>query len=593
MKQEIDFKNGLGFKLSDNRMKLLAIVQPCEDKIELAFDEIKQRIKETTFDYLFINEYLVIQLVQRYKDAIDETFEFEIGERRDASCSISLSDDNMTAYLAVTQNFGGKKISRADVQILLQDKGIIFGIRQIEELEKMLEKEYFADFVIAEGMKPVDGVDTTFLSVLPETAAMPPRKPLVNVDGSVDYRELGNILMVHKDNVLMQRIPPIPGIPGRNVLGEIVQPNGGIDIPFTLDQRGVYVNPENENQLLAATAGQPVLVPNGMIVSSVLTMKSIDLSSGNISFEGSIVVLEDVADGMKLKATEDITIDGDVMNARIECIGDLVIKGNINGNCELQAGGNVIIHGGAQGNATKSFVGTEKRKQQTSELPPTVKVDRRKRVNAAMRPTKITARGSIHVDFVENFIIEAGIDIVVNKYSMNNELMAANNILIGNKGGGKKSSIIGGITWAMMIVRTYLIGISTGIKTKVQAGSNPYVQRRIAEIKAALLQFHDERQNVHKILAWLNENPEKNQPELSARLHHTLSRLTVNAEAHQLELKELLSNLQVISGAKVISERGVYSGTEIKINNASLKVDENLGKTTFVEQKRKVVIKDN
>ena len=43
----------------------------------------------------------------------------------------------------------------------------------------------------------------------------------------------------------------------------------------------------------------------------------------------------------------------------------------------------------------------------------------------------------------------------------------------------------------------------------------------------------------------------------------------------------------------MISERGVYSGTEIKINNASLKVDENLGKTTFVEQKRKVVIKDN
>ena len=76
-----------------------------------------------------------------------------------------------------------------------------------------------------------------------EAEVIPVRKPLVNPDGSVDYRELGHIIMVQKGNLLMQRIPPIPGEPGRNVFNEIVEPGGGVDIPFTLDQRGVYVNP--------------------------------------------------------------------------------------------------------------------------------------------------------------------------------------------------------------------------------------------------------------------------------------------------------------------------------------------------------------
>ncbi len=581
--------NDLVFKLSDDGMKLLAVIQPCEDKIELTVEEIKRRIKESSLDYLFINEYLLVQLVQRYKEAaVNETIEFEIGERRDAICSVAVSDDKMTVHLSITSNFGGKGVSLADIQALLTDRGIVFGVVNFDTVEQMLEKEYFADFLIAQGRNPVDGVDTVFLSVVPEAEVIPVRKPLVNPDGSVDYRELGNIIMVQKGNLLMQRIPPIPGEPGRNVFNEIVEPGGGVDIPFTLDQRGVYVNPEDKNQLLAAITGQPILVPHGMIVSSVLTINSVDLSSGNIRFEGSVIVAENVESAMTLKATENITIEGNVTNARVECTGDLLIRGNVNGNCELQAGGNVVIEGGAQGNATKPFSGPDKRKRQTPQLPRTVKFERRKRTNVTY-PTKITARGSIHVDFIENFKVEAGIDIVINKYSMNNELMAANSILIGSKG-DKKSSIIGGITWAMMLVRTFLIGIGTGMKTKVQAGSNPYVSRRIAEIKELLLQSHDERQNIHKILAWISENPEKSEPELLARLHHTLSRLTIDAEEYERELKDLLSNLKVISGAKIISERGAYVGTEIKVNKASWKVSDNLGKSTFVEQKNKVVV---
>ncbi len=573
---------GLSFKLSADDLKLIAIVQPCSDRIELTVEIVKARLKAAELSHLFINEYLVSELTECYNRSMTDKFAIEIGERRDATCEIVVSQDKMKAKLFLTPNFGGKSIELENIQKELNDKGIVFGISPMEEIEAILEKCHVSDFLIAKGIEPIPGIDAEFINLTPETVA---RKPLIDEEGNVDYRELGNIVTVKKDEVLMKRIPPIKGEQGRDVFGQIVEPSGGLDIPFSSDQIGVHVNPENENELLSSITGQPVVVPNGIIVTPVLTVKSVDLSSGNISFDGSVIVLGDVETGMKVRAGEDITIDGNVSNAQIECNGNLVIKGSVTGNSELVADGDISVKGGIHGYTEKE------KKVFLAESKPTPSTTTPAEPTTPLKEyvAKLVARGSVFVGFAENFIIEAGIDIVVDKYSMNNNLMAANNIAVGNKT-NKKSAIIGGITWAMLSVRTSLIGSSSGIRTRVQAGTNPYIQRRVSEIKDVLLQYHNERQNIHKILAWLENNPEKGNQETLDRLHHTLSRLVLDSEKNQAELKDLLSNMAVITGARVISERGVYVGSEIKINKAMMHVQENIGKSVFKEQKRKVVV---
>ncbi|MEI7840606.1 MAG: FapA family protein [Methylococcaceae bacterium] len=570
----IKIENGLGFKLNRNKTKLLAVVQPSEDKIELTVDTIKARLKAAELADLFINEYSILELIRRYQDAPAEVFQLEIAERRDASCEITLSDDTMKAHLAVTPNFGGQAITLADVQTALQEKGVVFGVVPIDEIEAQLKKERVAHFLIAEGLAPVTGVDTKFLSLMPE---IPVRKPLIDAEGVVDYRELGDVLTVHKDDVLIQRIPAIPGEKGQNVLGEELQPSGGLEIPFSSDQRGVYVNPQDSNQLLSAITGQPIIVPHGIIVSPILTVKNVNLTSGNIRFEGSVVVLGDVEIGMKVYALEDITIDGNVTNAQLECKGSLTVKGGVTGNSELIAGGNVSIKGGIQGTPPskrqKKIVSTSKTESPTPKE----------------YQTKIKSQGSVSVSFVENFNIEAGIDIVISKYSLNSKLTAVNKIVIGGKS-GKKPSIIGGITWAMMLVKAAIIGSNSGIKTHVQAGSNPYIQRRYTELKDILIESNEKQKDVHKILAWMADNSKKSDPEMLARLHHTLSKLVIDTEAYHAELNELVLNMTVIDGAKIIGERGVYTGTEIKINKAVWKADENRGKSVFTELKRKIIV---
>lgn len=568
MSDEIKIENCFGFKTSADDRKLLAVYTPGSDKIDLTATIFKERLEATPYANLFINEYLVLEFLRSYKGASDsECFECEIGERRDASIDIHVLDNKLKARMSLTPNFGGKDVTLADVQKLLAERKIVWGIVPVEEIEEVLAKGRVTDFVIAQGLDPVPGIDAKFLSLMPEENRE--RKPHVDVNGEVDYRELGDITIVHKDEVLMQRIPPVPGKKGRNVLGDIIEPGGGVDIPFSGDRKGVCLNPNDSNQLLSLITGQPVLIPNGMIVTPILTVKKVDFSTGNIRFDGSVVVQGDVKEGMKIYALEDITIEGSVTDAQIECMGCLNIKGGVTGNSELVANGDINIKGGVQGS------------QEINEP-----------VDDQVHTAKIVSHGSVIVSFVENFNIEAGVDIVVERYALNSQLMAGNKIVTGAKNSGKKSSIMGGITWAMMLVKGTILGSNVGMKTHIQVGSNPYIQKRIQVIKKILAPNEKEQGDIHKILAFIDSHPEKGNAEILAKLHHTLSKRVIEAEMYQAELKDLVANMTAIDDAKVIAERGVYSGTEIQINNALWKAQENRGRSVFRLEKREIVIDD-
>jgi uncharacterized protein (DUF342 family) len=564
MSEDIKTENGLGFKTCKDNRKLFAVYMPCTDKIALTATIFRERLAASEFANLFVNEYLITEFLRRYKDASEnECFESEIGERRDAHCDIRINDDKLKAHLSITPNFGGKPVTLANVLEIIASKKIVWGLVPTEEIQAAVDKERIADFVIAKGLEPIAGVDAQFLSLMPEVHE---RKPHIDEHGEVDYRELGDIVIVHKDEVLMQRIPPIIGKKGRNIFGEIIEPTGGADIPFSGDKKGVYLNPEDKNQLLSSITGQPVNIPNGMIVSPVLTVKQVDFESGNLRFDGSIVVQGDVKEGMKIYALEDITIEGSVTDAQIECMGNLHIKGGVTGNSELVANGEINIKGGVQG---------------TQEIDEPVGED--------IHTAKIVSHSSVIIGFVENFNIEAGVDIVVEKYALNSQLMAGNKIVAGAKG-GKKSSLMGGITWAMIMVKAAIIGSTSGIKTHIQVGTNPYIQKRIQAIRKILAPNDKEQKDIHKILAFIDSHPEKGNAEILEKLHHTLSKLIIEFEHNEAELKELVANMTHIEDAKVVAERGVFVGTEVQINSILWKAQENRARSVFRVEKREMTI---
>jgi uncharacterized protein (DUF342 family) len=88
----------------------------------------------------------------------------------------------------------------------------------------------------------------------------------------------------------------------------------------------------------------------------------------------------------------------------------------------------------------------------------------------------------------------------------------------------------------------------------------------------------------------MDANPAKKNPETLEKLNHTLSKLTIEADAYNEELRELSKHLTVIDNAKIVADRGVYVGTLIQINSVQWKALENRGKSVFTLLKREICI---
>ena len=549
-------QNGLEIKLSKSERKLLAVFTPSADKLDnLTIGMVKQRIEDAQFAHLFVSELSLADLVNRYNDEKAEAFECEIGERRDATCVITVSDDKLRARLTLTPNFGGKEATVSTIQKALKEKEVTYGVVDAEKLDAIIEKGSCSDYLIAEGIRAIDGIDSQFKSMMPE---MQERKPKIDENGVADYRELGEIPVVRKDSVVMQRIPAIQGKQGRTVFNEVIEPKIGENIPFSKDMTGVYLNPNDENQLLSSVTGQAVPVPNGMTVSSILTLDTVDFSTGNVNFDGSVIVKGDVVEGMTIEALEDVIINGNVIGACIKSQGGLIIKGGVMGSSQLFSNADVIIKSGVQG----------------AEQP--------NDDNHVNDTQKIVARGSVITEFVENYHIEAGYDIVISKYALNTELMAGNKIFAGAKNSSNKSSIIGGSSCALVQLKAAVVGARSGIKTQLQVGLNPYIQKRILDMKDDLMAKQDELVYIGTLLAFYDDHPEKTTDRMIAKLHRTLSKLTLDIKKLKEEIADLTESFSVAENARIIVDRGVFVGTHVQIGNVRWKAEENRGKSLFL-----------
>jgi uncharacterized protein (DUF342 family) len=142
----------------------------------------------------------------------------------------------------------------------------------------------------------------------------------------------------------------------------------------------------------------------------------------------------------------------------------------------------------------------------------------------------------------------------------------------------------------MMLIKAASIGSNVGLKTKVRVGFNPYIYKRITNIKKMLEPNEKEQDGIQKILEFMAHHPEKSNPDILEKLHHTLCKLKAMAELYRGELKELTANSNVIEGARIIAERGVCTGTEIRINDKIWKAQENRSKSVFRIENREITI---
>jgi len=294
----------------------------------------------------------IINSRQKDSDVEVKVQQFVIAERRDSSLLIKTEPDLMKTSITVIGAYGGAPVTGNALIDALKENHIVKGIRktQLQELlgrSKLLAPGEKLTMPVAFGRFPVHGTDTTFEPLVDDSSQRILR-PQSTDDGKVDMLDLGDLITVKAGQAIMKLVPATTGCNGFNVLGKEIAAIPGNELVFDCGD-GTAISEDDVNILVATKSGVPLRKPCGMQVDDALTLKGVNVTTGHIDFDGSILITGDVTPGMKVSATGNIIVSGFVELGELKAGGDIAVAKGIIGRqqegkhlaCYLQAAGKV------------------------------------------------------------------------------------------------------------------------------------------------------------------------------------------------------------------------------------------------------------
>lgn len=520
MTQQESMIAGLVFCIDKDGKTLLARFTPVEHWNPIDRVDIRRALTDQHLDDVPLDEDAVDALIEQYGKS-QQPFVLAIGTCVDAEVEIAVASDDMSAHLTILPQRGGKAADQEQILNALKQAGVVEGILT-ENIERAVASGEADNLLVAQGSPAIHGTDAQFKSLVPEIGENGLK---VDEHGTVDYRELGLFITVSVGDPLMERIPATAGTSGRNVRGGIIAAKPGKNYTFAKGLKGATYAPRHYDLLVASSAGEPILVPRGVKVEPTLSVKGIDLSTGNLEFEGSVNIAGDVKSGMKIRVTGDLIIGGTVEAAEIHADGNITIRGGIIGHGEKAPDGNT-------------------------------------RHDAA----HLSAGGTITALFVENARIEAGDSIMIREVAKQSELVAGNHIIVGQQG-SRKGHIVGGSTRATQFIKAIAVGSPAGLRTEIQTGLNPVLHSSINALEAKLEKLYKEQEELQRIFTFAQENPARVRPEILQKAENTQEKLELEIGTCEEERAALEQKLVLTANAKVMISKQIFGGVTIHIGH--------------------------
>lgn len=292
----------------------------------------------------------------------------------EACLNITVSGDKLNATIvAVGENVPAPTLDT--VKRMIAEREIVFGVVSDALLSAHLERNPMPrePFVIAQGKPPVPGQPARIRYYFDTD---PLRIGTLLEDGTMDWKNRGDIPQVEEAEVLAEKEGGYPGEPGINIFGQEVPPPR-IKDPALKFTKGAGRS-EDGNQVFAKIGGMPKLGSDGRIgVFRVLPIDTeIGIETGNVDFDGHIEVNGGVASGYSVKGgsldtkeiqnatielTEDLVSDAGVYgskvtvgghlkashihNSTVEVLGDLVVEKEIF-SCTIHVNGRCLVDSG-------------------------------------------------------------------------------------------------------------------------------------------------------------------------------------------------------------------------------------------------------
>jgi uncharacterized protein (DUF342 family) len=439
----------------------------------------------------------------------DTPADIQVATKRDVEVELSVDKDGMAAFLTVIPPQGGASLDAPLLRTVLDEGGISHGIEP-QAVQDLLMLGKGTNVLIARGTPPEHGRDAWFeaLAGQDDTRGRPKELP----DGTVDFFELGTVVSVAIGQPLLRKHLPTAGHAGTTVYGAALPARPGRDASFGPMNDSVAVDAFDPLLIVAAKSGLPRYGKSWVKVEPILTLKAVDLATGNIHFDGNVIVNGPVHAGLRIWAAGDVIVEGPVEAATIEAGGNIELRAGVIGQGEgkLKAGGNVLAR------------------------------------------------------FVESAAIEAGQDVHVIDILLHSHVMALDSVYVQ---GGRKAQIIGGETHATRLIRAAACGSPSGVLTELSIGMNPYFKRQHETLSRDLDLKQRKVDELGKVIVHRKLKPD---PDKAWEVKHLETlRETLSAEAVLLaeQVEDLAGKLEMAKNAKVVINDRVYGGVKVVIGD--------------------------
>jgi uncharacterized protein (DUF342 family) len=446
--------------------------------------------------------------------------------------------------MTLIRAWGGEPATQLQLSELLAAEGIVHGIKH-DAIKAAFQSGQCENLVIASGDAAVEGEPTRFESLYDrEEEESEDEEDLERVK----YTDLCHILLVQTGDPLMRRHPPVAGKNGINIKGHPLLPQPTPDIPFNAELKGSQFDPQDRNLLIATTGGQPTRVGNGVMVNPVIELAEVDLSTGSVEFDGTLRVGGDIKAGLRVKVSGDVIVNGSVEAA------------------EIIAGGNVAIRRGVVGHPDPT--------PGAHGLPATT--------------ARIFCDGFVQALFMECAHVEAGKSVHIERSARQCELLAREEVVVGKQ--GKGGQIIGGKTQATNRIATATLGTPTGVKTQVQVGLDPYLEKQIEDKDNEFKRRCDELDRVIKLLTFLKQNPAKGAGGVAEKADATRKQLLGIIDTLTTELKDLRARLELAEQAQIDISTAIHYGVEVRIAQQIWQAREDSGGAVIQIKNRQIFV---
>ena len=475
-----------------------------------------------------------------------------------------IAPDRTAAYfLNLPQSQAPKFPSVEHMQDLLDEMKITNGYvpeRWAEILAELEAGKRTDEYLIpvARGTAFVEGRDAVFEWAVQIDSNKPGK---ILDDGTIDFRDRNLTTVAKEGDLLGKLVPPTLGTSGMDIYGTDLQAPFPLNIEVITDSL-IYAEPEEDGSMAfyCETGGGISSDTQLKVVKSRRQMRinigiypisnipgDVDYSTGNIDFNGDVVIDGSVQSQFSVKAT-----------------GTITIGGYVEAGAYVTAGKDILIQRGV--------VGTN---------------------------TELVAGGDVMSKFIQEATVRAGGDVKVGSYIFNASVRAGGQVFVPGMGEGKSRALVGGLVWGAKGITARSVGSPYNASTRLVVGVDPDQVNRADQVRANMRACEGKQRALLKTLGVdsldLNLIKQKLARCASAKQKKSMlvaiKRIAKIAELERIQQEELQQiadeqrKLAVKTTINVLTD--LFAGAEIRIGEQTEMIREDCARCSY-----KLVIDD-